>query len=179
MGQQTPRQTREGRLIEDATKASGRSIRSLAANAGMSDTRWRQIMKGSQPGPGGEHIQVVAPALTLAKMAAVLQLDPAELVKTGRTDAADLLVHDRGIDLITRTAEGDTVTFVQVKGQVNRDVHMNDEIDLIYRSTTMSPLQKLEMIRMVLELRAQVEEDRKRQEAPTPGDVGASVERKS
>jgi hypothetical protein len=168
MGQQTPRQTREGRLIEDATKASGRSIRSLAANAGMSDTRWRQIMKGSQPGPGGEHIQVVAPALTLAKMAAVLQLDPAELVKTGRTDAAELMS-----ELKTDIVE---VTFAESKPTQHLD-----EIDLIYRSTTMSPLQKLEMIRMVLELRAQVEQEeaRKRQEAPTPGDVGASLEQKS
>lgn len=171
MGQQTPRQTREGRLIEEATKASGRSIRGLAANAGMSDTRWRQIMKGSQPGPGGEHIQVVAPAMTLAKMAVVLGLAPEQVAKTGRTDAADLMPR------LSQRDEGET-TFVQMKGHPGSS--QRDEIDLINESS-MSARQKLEMIRMVLELRAQVElEERQGQQAtPTPKDAGVGAEQKS
>lgn len=78
-------------MIEEAARATGRSIRSLAANAGLSDTRWRQIVKGWQPGPDGTKLEVHAPAMTLAKMAIVVGLEPEQLAQTGRTDAADLV----------------------------------------------------------------------------------------
>lgn len=82
----------EGRLLGHAAKASGRSIRSLAASAGMSDTRWRQIVKGSITARvGDEPAPVVAPALTLARMAHAVGLSPDDLVQVGRADAAEAL----------------------------------------------------------------------------------------
>jgi hypothetical protein len=173
MEQPEPRQTREGRLIEEATKASGRSIRSLAANAGMSDTRWRHVMKGWQPGPGGTPIQVNPPAGTLAKMALVLGLEPIEVRKTGRADAADLMIRHLDADMLVHHPDGQ-ISVVEVKN--NRPPGMFDEIDLIARSKTMSAREKLEMIRLVLELRAQAErEERGQQKAPAPDDAGAPV----
>jgi hypothetical protein len=104
MAQPIPPQTLEGSLIEKAAKATGRSIRQLAANAGMSDTRWRQVIKGWQNGPSGEPIAVHPPALTLARMALIVGLKPDELREANRGDAADLL--DRmGDGLDARIAE--------------------------------------------------------------------------
>lgn len=172
MGQRELDQTPEGRLIEEVTKASGRSIRSLAANAGMSDARWRQIMKGFQSGPGGEPVRVVAPAKTLARMATVLRLKPEEVAGSGRTDAAELMPV---ADLVVKTHGGKTM-FVEVKG--NRDLRQLDEIALIRQSTTMSAREKLELIRMVLELRAQaeLEDEQAQNEASASRDAEAPID---
>lgn len=181
MAHETPRQTREGSLIEAAAKASGRSIRQLAANAGISDTRWRHIVRGWQPAPGGSQSPVNAPASTLARMAHAAGVTPEALAETGRTDAADLLA--RMNEDSAGTALGGAAGTLAAGGNVTFHSGLRravpDEIDMIAESKTMSPRQKLERIRLVLALRAEAEaeeaQDRAQQEAPA-ADAEASVE---
>jgi Helix-turn-helix domain len=84
-----PAQRPEGRLIGAAAERDSRSVRQLAAKAGISDTRWRHIVTGSQPAGQGSYITVVAPAETLARMARVVGVTADELRQAGREDAAD------------------------------------------------------------------------------------------
>lgn len=79
----------EGALIEGAL--AGRSIRKLAPLAGLSDTRWRQIVKGWQTSHEGGRVEVRAPAGTLARMAQVVGLSAEDLVHVGRADAAEVM----------------------------------------------------------------------------------------
>lgn len=175
-------------MIELAAKATGRSIRQLAANAGISDTRWRHVVKGWQPGRGGVKVDVRAPALTLARMAAVVGVDPDDLAVAGRDDASALMAK------LQRNSPGDTFTIV---GEGESDSvfirHMNDsvtftdsatahvtaaraggpdEIDLIYASS-MPAREKLVRIRQVLELRAlaEAEEAQEREKAPAEAEA--------
>jgi hypothetical protein len=160
MGHEVPRQPREGRLIEDAAKASGLSVKKLVANAEISDTRWWHIVRGYQPAPGGTVNPVIAPALTLARMAYVVGISPQDLAKTGRTDAAELL---------TRMTDGADVRVVPGTANVTSRgfgarpggdaLDQVDEIDLIYASKSMNPEQKLRAIRQVLHLRAPAEQE--------------------
>jgi hypothetical protein len=138
MESNAPPPTREGRLIEDAAKATGRSVRNLAANAGISDTRWRHIVRGWQPTQGGGVAAVRAPALTLARMARAVGVTAEQLAGVERGDAAELL---RGLAFEV----------------VPEDGNGPDEIDLIYSSRTMTAEQKLAAIRKVLKLRAQAD----------------------
>ena len=89
-----PAMPAEGRLIDAALKAAvpKLSMRRAAEAAGMSDGRWRQIVKGYQ-GTGSGRIPVVAPADTLARMALVVGVTPDELDGAGRSDAAESLRH--------------------------------------------------------------------------------------
>lgn len=167
MAHETPRQPREGSLIEDAAKASGLSVKKLAANAGISDTRWRHIVRGYQPAPNGTVNPVTAPANTLAKMALAVDVTPEELAKTGRTDAADLLAR-------MKAGAGAVTTTGAVRGVGVMDSGA-DEIDLIYESISMSAEQKLKAIRQVLHLRAQADAEAARRKTPA-ADAEASME---
>lgn len=176
MAEDDLQQKPEGRLIEAAAKASGLSVRKLAANAGMSDTRWRQIVKGHQPGPGGSPIPVHAPALTLARMAVAVGVTADQLAAAGRSDAGAIVTKigsdDDGFDAVIVHTDG-RMTLVQHKSQTPGQI---DEIDLIYASTTMSAREKLVRIRQVLELRElAAQEAREQQEAPAPEGTEASA----
>lgn len=161
MAQEMPQQPPEGRLIEEAAKDTGRSIRQLAANAGLSDTRWRQIVRGWRPGPSGTYVEDRAPDSTLARMAFVVGLDPDALQNGGREKAAQLLrrmhADDPRVDLVPDVTAG-----LKATGQMRaygRKSELPDEIDMIYNSASMTAQQKLEAIRMVLHLRAQAERE--------------------
>lgn len=88
-----PPQRPEGALIQEAAKRSRKSARVLAANAGISDTRWRHIVNGYQPHGQGVYLAVKAPADTLARMAAAVGVSAEELYNVGRADAAAELAH--------------------------------------------------------------------------------------
>jgi hypothetical protein len=181
MGHDTPQQTREGSLIETAANATGLSVKKLAANAGISDTRWRHIVRGWQPAQGGGQNPVVAPALTLAKMAFTVGVSPDQLTQAGREDAADLLARLGG------NGEDGNIP-LPVTGQVGvklpsfRTIAAGDdidEIDLVVASKTMSTEQKLRTIRQILLLRQQRDEEIAAMlEVPAP-DNGAQVEQQS
>lgn len=88
----TPTQPEEARIIDAAQKSAvpAMSMREAAKRAGMSDGRWRQIVKGYQ-GTGTGRIPVVAPDDTLARMALVVGVTDSQLEDAGRPGAADVL----------------------------------------------------------------------------------------
>lgn len=83
-----PEQRPEGRLIAAASKSSPLSVREAAAEVGISEGRWYQIVRGYQTISKGVYAPVKGPADTLAKMARVLQITPEQLEEAGRPDAA-------------------------------------------------------------------------------------------
>lgn len=86
-----PKQLPEGALIADALKRSRLSARKAAGRAGMSEGRWRQIVKGYQTVSAGTHAPVRGPAETVARMAEVVGVTPEQLEQADRADAADEL----------------------------------------------------------------------------------------
>ncbi len=80
-----------GALIAAALRRAGLSAREAARRAGLSEGRWRQITSGYQVVSPGVYAEVRGPAATLARMAAVAGVTPAELRAAGREDAADEL----------------------------------------------------------------------------------------
>jgi hypothetical protein len=89
--EQRPEQPPEGKLIGDAAARLELSIREAARRAGLSYGRWRQICQGYQNVSPGSFAPVHAPAKTVAKMAKVVGVTPAQLAKAGREDAAEAL----------------------------------------------------------------------------------------
>lgn len=86
-----PEQPDEGRLIGLAQKRSSLSARKAAAEAGLSEGRWRQIVSGYQTVSAGVYAPVRGPAETLARMAQVVSVTPEQLEQVGRPDAASEL----------------------------------------------------------------------------------------
>ena len=86
-----PDQPPEGKLIEAAARDLDLSIREAARRAGISYGRWRQITSGYQNVSPGSYAEVRAPAKTLARMAAVVNVTPGQLTEAGREDAARIL----------------------------------------------------------------------------------------
>jgi transcriptional regulator with XRE-family HTH domain len=80
-----------GALIAAALKRAGLSAREASRRAGLSEGRWRQITSGYQVVSPGVYAEVRGPAATLARMAAVAGVTPAELRSAGRDDAAEEL----------------------------------------------------------------------------------------
>lgn len=166
MSAEQPSQRPEGKIIQEALKADGRSIRQVAPLAGISDARWRQLVKGSMQVSPGVHRPEIAPALTLARMADVVGVSADQLREAGRDDAAQALEKLREPAEVAPTPAASS----------DRPV---DEIDLIYASTTMTAAEKLHAIRMVLELREQAaRESAARKEAPARK-AGAEVSNNS
>jgi hypothetical protein len=102
-----------GALITGALAREGISAREAARRAGLSEGRWRQITGGYQVVSPGVYAQVRGPAATLARMAAVVGVSPAELRAAGRDDAAQLLADrmDRrpgGDEMLERVKAMDT-----------------------------------------------------------------------
>lgn len=81
----------EGRIIEDARERRRLSQNKAADRAGLSGTRWRQIVTGVASGGKGIQIPVHGRAETLARMAQVVGVTPEQLADAGREDAAEEL----------------------------------------------------------------------------------------
>jgi hypothetical protein len=77
-----------GALITDSLRRAQLSAREAARRAGISEGRWRQITGGYQVVSAGAYAPVRGPAATLARMAAVVGVTPAQLRQVGRADAA-------------------------------------------------------------------------------------------
>jgi hypothetical protein len=84
-----------GALITAALATEGISAREAARRAGLSEGRWRQITGGYQVVSPGVYAEVRGPAATLARMAAVVGVTPAQLRAAGRDDAAVALASQR------------------------------------------------------------------------------------
>ncbi|WTN22082.1 helix-turn-helix domain-containing protein [Streptomyces canus] len=90
MDAKTPEPPAEAVLIKEAVRRARLSGREAARRAGLSETRWRQIVNGYQD-VGGMRIPVTAPDETLVRMAEVVSLTPEQLRQAGRSAAAELL----------------------------------------------------------------------------------------
>ena len=86
-----PVRTPEGRLIGDAQKQRDLSSRQAAQWAGISPSRWTQIVNGYQIVSGKRVPVTDAPADTIARMAEVVGVTADELRGAGRDDAAGVL----------------------------------------------------------------------------------------
>jgi transcriptional regulator with XRE-family HTH domain len=80
-----------GALITGALRQAGMSAREASRRAGISEGRWRQITSGYQVVSAGVYAPVRGPAATLARMASVVDVTPAQLEQADRTDAAAVL----------------------------------------------------------------------------------------
>jgi transcriptional regulator with XRE-family HTH domain len=80
-----------GALLSQALGRANLSAREAARRAGISEGRWRQIASGYQVVSAGVYAPVRGPAATLARMAAVAGVTPAQLRRAGRPDAAQAL----------------------------------------------------------------------------------------
>ncbi|MFJ8143284.1 helix-turn-helix domain-containing protein [Streptomyces sp. NPDC096013] len=90
MNAQTPEPPAEAALIKEALRRARLSGREAARRAGLSETRWRQIVNGYQD-VGGVRIPVNAPDETLVRMAQVVSVSSDQLRQAGRGTAAELL----------------------------------------------------------------------------------------
>jgi transcriptional regulator with XRE-family HTH domain len=103
-----------GALITAALASEGISAREAARRAGLSEGRWRQITGGYQVVSPGIYAEVRGPAATVARMAAVAGVTPAQLRAAGRDDAAKLLATQRdrkqetGAEMLERVRAMDT-----------------------------------------------------------------------
>jgi hypothetical protein len=92
-----------GSLVTKALAGAKLSAREAARRAGISEGRWRQIAGGYQVVSAGVYAPVHGPAQTLARMAAVVGVTPAQLTEAGRPDAAKVLASsgpDSGHELL-------------------------------------------------------------------------------
>jgi hypothetical protein len=87
-----------GVLLTKALADAQLSAREASRRAGISEGRWRQIASGYQVVSSGVYAPVHGPAETLAKMAAVAGVTPAQLIDAGRPDAANALVSREAAD---------------------------------------------------------------------------------
>lgn len=133
----------------------------------MSDTRWRQVVRGYQTGTDGQVVPARAGAQTLARMAIAAGLTPGNLEDAGRPDAAEQqrrimnqMTHDSVVPL-----------------PVNATGDQPDVIDMIYASQTMPTREKLLRIQQVIQLRrqAELEEQAARTQQEAPAEAGAEV----
>ena len=101
-----------GALITAALRQAGLSAREAARRAGLSEGRWRQITSGYQVVSAGIYAPVRGPAATLARMASVAGVTPAQLELAGRADAAAALAAapaaDAGEAILRRVREMST-----------------------------------------------------------------------
>lgn len=81
----------EGQVIEEAREKRRLSQNKAAEQAGLSGTRWRQIVTGVASGGKGIQIPVHGRAETVARMAQVVGVAPEQLAEVGRDDAAEVL----------------------------------------------------------------------------------------
>lgn len=86
-----PPQPPEGRMLEEGLRTRGWSVRAAAQRSGISESRWRQVIRGSQTRKNGTYLPVSAPPVTVARMALALDLAPHCLREAARPDAARVL----------------------------------------------------------------------------------------
>lgn len=106
-GTQPPESELIERLRKDATPKL--SMREAARRAGISDGRWRQIIKGFKQETADVRVPVKGPADTIARMAQVVGATVDQLRDAGRDDAAAEL------DRLLNAPESDTLRLLRVR----------------------------------------------------------------
>ena len=125
----------EGALIKAALKKAGRSVRSIAPEVGISDTRIRHVINGYQPVGRGQVIEIEAPAGTWAKIADAAGVAREEMRAVGRADVAALMTVAVGGpvqgDYVAAPGEPATVTLTEseLEGIIRRAVEEARRLD--------------------------------------------------
>jgi hypothetical protein len=131
-----------GQLLEHARqKVMHISGREAARLAGMSEGRWRQIVRGVQA-KAGMDIPVTAPARTIVAMALAVEVDPAEALRAAGFDVAE-----EDIQAMADRRRRPKL----VRGAVVES-GLADEIDRIRRLRGISPNDKIRMVQALIEL---------------------------
>lgn len=86
-----PSPTPEGLALRNGRRAKQLSIRQAAKDSGLSEGRLRQIEAGYQIPAPGVFVPVIAPATTLARVAAAVGVHWREMQAAGREDVAEIL----------------------------------------------------------------------------------------
>ena len=119
-----------GAAIAAACRQAGLSGRAAARQAGISEGWWRQVASGYQVVSPGVYAPVRGPAHTVAAMAAVAGLTPAQLRAAGRDDAARLLAARAGGSASTSggSTAGESMTGAITVGGSTADASMTGAI---------------------------------------------------
>jgi hypothetical protein len=132
-----------GQLLEHARqKVMHISGREAARLAGMSEGRWRQIVRGVQA-KAGMNIPVTAPARTVVAMAMAVEVDPAEALR-----AAGIEVPEDEIQAMANMRRRPKL----VRGAPPQGGNLADEIDRIRHLRGVSPKDKIRMVNALIEL---------------------------
>ena len=131
----------------------------------MSDTRWRQVVRGWQQSSGGRTIEAKASADTLARMAIAVGVTAQQLEDVDREDAAEVL---------RRIATAPPERLPGYRPMLSEAGPM-DDIEMINASRTMSVEQKLRAIQIILRLRKQREEEQAAEQQKAPADEAGAA----
>lgn len=107
MSADTPPEPPPEALLIERRRADVRprlSVRAAAGQAGLSESRWRQIAKGYQAATADLLVPVSAPADTLARMALAVGATSRDLEEAGRLDAA------RELSMLTKAEDSRRMT---------------------------------------------------------------------
>ncbi|MDG4832382.1 helix-turn-helix transcriptional regulator [Solwaraspora sp. WMMD1047] len=148
----TPRElTPLGQVLDDARERLGLSGRQAAQRAGISEARWRQVVTGRQS-KGGGRVAVNPGTLTIVAMALAVDADPGHaLAVAGKSVAPEQVAL-----LVQQVQEREVAA-----GEASVDVAA--ELDRIKNLSGISARDKLRMVRAVLEIQEQAEEDQEAQ----------------
>lgn len=81
-----------GRLLEQARNRLGISKREAARRARISDTRWRQVVRGYEI-VGARRVSALAGPLTITRMAIAVDMHPADALHAAGKNVTPALVH--------------------------------------------------------------------------------------
>lgn len=148
-----------GQLLEEGRAALRLSGREAARRAGISESRWRQVIAGTQPGPNGTRIAANPRPRTVLAMAIAVDVDGREaLARAGFTQTADEVAA--------------LVADLKAEPQGTGGIH-GKEFDLLsevrrIRGLELPAESRLELIRAIIELYEQAQIDAGAESAATP-----------
>lgn len=116
-----------GQLLEDARARvgdTGISIREAARRSGITEARWRQVVRGRQPGRGGAVLPANPKPATVVAMALGVDTDPAAALAAAGLDA-DLATVTRLVAAHHRATETAEPMDDQLAAEVERIAAMD------------------------------------------------------
>lgn len=142
-----------GHLLEEAREQVLRiSGREAARRAGITEARWRQVVRGVQTRRDGRQVPANPKPVTVVAMALAVEIDPAEALDTAGIDASPATVAQLVQEV--QSQPGSSLSDLGLDAQVTA------EIERIKGLSWLSTEQKLAMIRAVIDVAVEEEEAR-------------------
>lgn len=135
-----------GQLLETARATLGISGREAARRANITETRWRQVVRGTQTRAGGQQVTANPKPITVVAMALAVNADPTEALQAAGLDATPSVVSR----LVAQT---------QTSVGADLDEDLVAEIERI-KGLRMSTEHKLRMIRALIDTYVEDQEAR-------------------